>query len=152
MRQAADPATATTAAVAAHDLMFSVLPSLRRSWSATCCRPPPTNRRSHPCRTCRLQIAQFAAELERYPQAIKIYEEVARTCVDNSLLKYRCPCWITCCNLLELAGSGAARFCAEVAGMQACMCAQQPAQAQVRGHGCRCLQAQAACRNDSVRA
>lgn len=37
----------------------------------------------------RPQIAQFAAELERYPQAIKIYEEVARACVDNNLLKYR---------------------------------------------------------------
>ncbi|KAL4424294.1 hypothetical protein ABPG75_001595 [Micractinium tetrahymenae] len=37
---------------------------------------------------CNLKIAQFAAELERYPQAIKIYEEVARACVDNNLLKY----------------------------------------------------------------
>ena len=37
-----------------------------------------------------LQIAQFAAELERYPQAVKIYEDVARACVDNNLLKYRC--------------------------------------------------------------
>ena len=36
------------------------------------------------------QIAQFAAELERYPQAIGIYESVARGCVDNNLLKYRC--------------------------------------------------------------
>lgn len=36
-----------------------------------------------------LQIAQFAAELERYPQAVKIYEDVARACVDNNLLKYR---------------------------------------------------------------
>lgn len=35
------------------------------------------------------QIAQFAAELERYPQAIAIYEDVARTCVENNLLKYR---------------------------------------------------------------
>lgn len=35
------------------------------------------------------QIAGFAAELERYPQAIKIYEDVARACVDNNLLKYR---------------------------------------------------------------
>jgi hypothetical protein len=35
------------------------------------------------------QIAQFAAELERYPQAIKIYEEVAGGAVDNNLLKYR---------------------------------------------------------------
>lgn len=37
---------------------------------------------------CNLKIAQFAAELERYPQAIGIYEEVARGCVENNLLKY----------------------------------------------------------------
>ncbi|KAL4442687.1 hypothetical protein ABPG77_006681 [Micractinium sp. CCAP 211/92] len=37
---------------------------------------------------CNLKIAQFAAELERYPQAIQIYEEVARTSVENNLLKY----------------------------------------------------------------
>ncbi|PSC74185.1 Alpha-soluble NSF attachment 2 [Micractinium conductrix] len=37
---------------------------------------------------CNLKIAQFAAELERYPQAIGIYESVARGCVDNNLLKY----------------------------------------------------------------
>jgi alpha-soluble NSF attachment protein len=35
------------------------------------------------------QIAQFAAELERYPQAVALYEGVARACVDNNLLKYR---------------------------------------------------------------
>lgn len=43
---------------------------------------------SHPA-ACSSQIAQFAAELERYPQAIQIYEEVARTSVENNLLKYR---------------------------------------------------------------
>jgi hypothetical protein len=35
------------------------------------------------------QIAQYAAELERYPQAIAIYEGVAKASVDNNLLKYR---------------------------------------------------------------
>lgn len=34
------------------------------------------------------QVAQFAAELERYSEAIEIYEGVARASVDNNLLKY----------------------------------------------------------------
>lgn len=37
-----------------------------------------------------LQIAQFSAELERYPRAVELYEEVAKSSVDNNLLKYRC--------------------------------------------------------------
>ena len=34
------------------------------------------------------QVAQFAAELERYGEAIDIYEGVARASVENNLLKY----------------------------------------------------------------
>lgn len=37
---------------------------------------------------CNLKIAQFAAELERYPQAIALYEQTAKACVENNLLKY----------------------------------------------------------------
>lgn len=37
---------------------------------------------------CLLKVAQYAAQLERYEQAIQIYEEVAMSCMDNSLLKY----------------------------------------------------------------
>lgn len=37
-----------------------------------------------------LQIAQFSAELERYPRAVELYEEVAKASVENNLLKYRC--------------------------------------------------------------
>lgn len=37
---------------------------------------------------CLLKVAQYAAQLERYEQAIEIYEEVAMSCMDNSLLKY----------------------------------------------------------------
>ncbi|GAB4813327.1 hypothetical protein N2152v2_000373 [Parachlorella kessleri] len=37
---------------------------------------------------CNLKIAQFSAELERYPKAIELYEEVAKASVDNNLLKY----------------------------------------------------------------
>ncbi len=34
------------------------------------------------------QVAQFAAELERYGEAIELYEGIARQSVDNNLLKY----------------------------------------------------------------
>lgn len=36
---------------------------------------------------CKLKIAEFSAELEQYPRAVEIYEDVARTCVENNLLK-----------------------------------------------------------------
>ncbi|KAL3873304.1 hypothetical protein ACJMK2_036440 [Sinanodonta woodiana] len=37
---------------------------------------------------CLLKVAQFSAQLERYDKAVEIYEEVAVSCMDNSLLKY----------------------------------------------------------------
>lgn len=37
---------------------------------------------------CRLKIAQFSAELERFPVAIEIYESIAKAQVDNNLLKF----------------------------------------------------------------
>ncbi|KAI8482637.1 PREDICTED: alpha-soluble NSF attachment protein-like [Branchiostoma belcheri] len=37
---------------------------------------------------CLLKVAQYAAQLEQYPKAIEIYEQVAVTAMDNSLLKY----------------------------------------------------------------
>ncbi len=37
---------------------------------------------------CRPQVAQFSAEVENYPPAIQIYEDVARLSMDNNLLKY----------------------------------------------------------------
>ena len=40
------------------------------------------------CLALAAQVAQFAAELERYSEAIEIYEGVARASVDNNLLKY----------------------------------------------------------------
>ena len=40
------------------------------------------------CWVLAAQVAQFAAELERYSEAIEIYEGVARASVDNNLLKY----------------------------------------------------------------
>ncbi|KAL2526716.1 Alpha-soluble NSF attachment protein 2 [Abeliophyllum distichum] len=37
---------------------------------------------------CKQKIAQFAAQLEQYPKAIEIYEEIARQSLNNNLLKY----------------------------------------------------------------
>lgn len=37
---------------------------------------------------CRMKIAQFSAELERFPVAIEIYESIAKLQVENNLLKY----------------------------------------------------------------
>eukprot|EP00887_Chlorella_sp_A99_P006953 scaffold2.g6953.t1 len=51
------------------------------------------------------QIAQFAAELERYPQAIAIYEGVARTSVDNNLLKYSAKGYLLHAGICQLASA-----------------------------------------------
>lgn len=51
---------------------------------------------------CNLKIAQYAAELERYPQAIRIYEDVARACVDNNLLKYSAKGHLLCAGICQL--------------------------------------------------
>lgn len=37
---------------------------------------------------CMLNVARYAAQLEKYEKAISIYEEVAKDCIDSSLLKY----------------------------------------------------------------
>lgn len=37
---------------------------------------------------CLLSVARYAAQLEKYQKAIEIYEEVANTCIESSLLKY----------------------------------------------------------------
>jgi Soluble NSF attachment protein, SNAP len=37
---------------------------------------------------CNLKVAQYCAELERYPEAIRIYEAIARAAVENNLLKF----------------------------------------------------------------
>ncbi|KAF4393925.1 hypothetical protein G4B88_025894 [Cannabis sativa] len=37
---------------------------------------------------CKLKVAQFSAQVEQYPKAIQIYEEVAKTSLNNNLLKY----------------------------------------------------------------
>lgn len=37
---------------------------------------------------CILKVAQYAAQLEQYEKAIELYEQVASSCMDNTLLKY----------------------------------------------------------------
>ncbi|RWS18983.1 protein required for fusion of vesicles in vesicular transport: alpha-SNAP-like protein, partial [Leptotrombidium deliense] len=37
---------------------------------------------------CLLSVARYAAQMEQYQKAIDIYEEVASSCIENSLLKY----------------------------------------------------------------
>lgn len=37
---------------------------------------------------CMLKLAQYAAQLEHYDKAIQIYEQIAKSSLDNSLLKY----------------------------------------------------------------
>eukprot|EP01018_Ginkgo_biloba_P016980 Gb_01513 [translate_table: standard] len=37
---------------------------------------------------CRLKVAQFASQLEQYPKAVEIFEDVARQSINNNLLKY----------------------------------------------------------------
>lgn len=34
------------------------------------------------------QVAKYAAQLEKFERAIEIYEQVASSCIDSSLLKY----------------------------------------------------------------
>ncbi|KAK9824875.1 hypothetical protein WJX74_002360 [Apatococcus lobatus] len=37
---------------------------------------------------CRLKVAQFSAELDQYETAVEIYEDIAKTSLENNLLKY----------------------------------------------------------------
>ncbi|XP_021769282.1 alpha-soluble NSF attachment protein 2-like [Chenopodium quinoa] len=37
---------------------------------------------------CRQKVAQYSAQLEQYPKAIEIYEDIGRQSLNNSLLKY----------------------------------------------------------------
>ncbi|PNF32238.1 Alpha-soluble NSF attachment protein [Cryptotermes secundus] len=39
---------------------------------------------------CMLKVAQYAAQLENYDKAIQIYEQVASSSLESSLLKYSC--------------------------------------------------------------
>ena len=63
---------------------------------------------------CRLKIAQFSAELERFPVAIEIYERVAT--VENNLLMYSAKGNLLNAGLCWLNGE------AQTAAFQLCCC------------------------------
>ena len=54
--------------------------------------PPPaaaqTEESTSAASSCKLKVAQFAAELERYPEAVEIFEAVALASLDSNLLRY----------------------------------------------------------------
>ena len=52
-----------------------------------------------------MQVAQFSAELERYQPAVAIYEDVARTSMDNNLLKYSAKGYLLCAGICWLCGA-----------------------------------------------
>lgn len=60
---------------------------------------------------CRLKIAQFSAELERFPVAIEIYENIAKSQVDNNLLKYSAKGNLLNAGLCRLNGKAVAPQC-----------------------------------------
>ena len=51
-----------------------------------------------------MQVAQFTAEFGQYPEAIGIYEDVARRCVDNNLLKYSAKGYLLNAGICHLCG------------------------------------------------
>ena len=51
-------------------------------------------------------MAQFSAELERYKEAVEIYEDIAKTSVENNLLKYSAKGY--------LLNAGICRLCSEL--------------------------------------
>ncbi|KFM27426.1 Alpha-soluble NSF attachment protein 2 [Auxenochlorella protothecoides] len=54
---------------------------------------------------CNLKIAQTSAELEQYPRAIALYEGIARTSVENNLLKYSAKGYLLCAGICQLASN-----------------------------------------------
>mmetsp|Transcript_29748 Transcript_29748/g.48025 ORF Transcript_29748/g.48025 Transcript_29748/m.48025 type:complete len:181 (-) Transcript_29748:1123-1665(-) len=52
---------------------------------------------------CLLKIAQYAAQLENYPKAVQIYEEVAKKALDNNLLKWSAKDYLLRAGLCHLA-------------------------------------------------
>jgi hypothetical protein len=52
-----------------------------------------------------VQVAQFSAELERYQPAIQIYEDIARTSMDNNLLKYSAKGYLLNAGICRLCGA-----------------------------------------------
>jgi alpha-soluble NSF attachment protein len=59
---------------------------------------------------CRLKVAQFSAELGQYGEAISIYEDVAKRCVDNNLLKYSAKGYLLNAGICHLCASDVMAF------------------------------------------
>lgn len=51
---------------------------------------------------CKLKVAQFAAQLEQYPMAVEIYEEIAKQSLNNNLLKYSVKGYLLNAGLCQL--------------------------------------------------
>lgn len=51
---------------------------------------------------CRLKVAEFSADLERYREAADIYEDVARAAADNNLLKFGAKGHLLCAGVCVL--------------------------------------------------
>ncbi|PIA36887.1 hypothetical protein AQUCO_03200092v1 [Aquilegia coerulea] len=51
---------------------------------------------------CKLKVAQFAAQMEQYPKAVEIYEEIARQSLNNNLLKYSVKGYLLNAGLCQL--------------------------------------------------
>ncbi|OVA12681.1 NSF attachment protein [Macleaya cordata] len=51
---------------------------------------------------CKLKVAQFSAQLEQYPKAIEIYEEIAKQSLNNNLLKYSVKGYLLNAGLCQL--------------------------------------------------
>ena len=66
-----------------------------------------------------MQVAQFSAELERYQPAIAIYEDVARTSMDNNLLKYSAKGYLLCAGICRLCGASFRATCSDLHSLQA---------------------------------
>jgi hypothetical protein len=52
---------------------------------------------------CKLKVAQFAAQLEQYPKAVEIYEEIAKSSLDSNLLRYSVKGYLLNAGLCHLA-------------------------------------------------
>ncbi|MCL7028623.1 hypothetical protein MKW94_011205, partial [Papaver nudicaule] len=51
---------------------------------------------------CKQKVAQFSAQLEQYPRAIEIYEDVAKQSLNNNLLKYSVKGYLLNAGLCQL--------------------------------------------------
>jgi alpha-soluble NSF attachment protein len=68
---------------------------------------------------CLLKVAQFSAQIEKYEQAIALYEKVAGKSIDNNLLKYSVKGYFFRAGLCHLALGDTVSICLMRAGFGA---------------------------------